>query len=53
VLERGYTLTRLKKSGTIVRSATALNERDHIVTRFHDGEVESTVEDPQQPKLFE
>jgi len=53
VLERGYTVTRLKKSGLIVRDASQLKEPDHIITRFHDGEVESTVEDPQQPKLFE
>ena len=53
VLERGYTVTRLKKTGAIIRNAGQLKERDHIVTRFHDGEVESTVEDPQQPKLFE
>jgi exodeoxyribonuclease VII large subunit len=53
VLERGYTVTRLKKSGIIVRSATQLKEHDHIITRFSDGEVESTVEDQKQPKLFE
>jgi exodeoxyribonuclease VII large subunit len=53
VLERGYTVTRMKRTGTILRSATQLTERDHLITRFHDGEIESTVEDPQQPKLFE
>jgi exodeoxyribonuclease VII large subunit len=53
VLERGYTVTRSKKTNAIIRSAKQLAERDHIITRFHDGEVESTVEDPQQPKLFE
>jgi exodeoxyribonuclease VII large subunit len=53
VLERGYTVTRSKKTGVIVRSSAQLKERDHIITRFSDGEVESTVEDPQQPKLFE
>jgi exodeoxyribonuclease VII large subunit len=53
VLERGYTVTRMKKTGVIIRGAKQLIERDHIITRFHDGEVESTVEDPQQPKLFE
>jgi exodeoxyribonuclease VII large subunit len=53
VLERGYTVTRIKKTNAIVRSSKQLAERDHIITRFHDGEVESTVEDPQQPKLFE
>jgi len=53
VLERGYTVTRLKKSDQVVRSAWQLKERDKIITRFHDGEIESVVEDPQQPKLFE
>jgi exodeoxyribonuclease VII large subunit len=53
VLERGYSVTRLKKAGTIVRSVKDLRERDRIITRFHDGEVESVVEDPQQPKLFD
>jgi exodeoxyribonuclease VII large subunit len=53
VLRRGYTLTRLKKTGAIVASAAELHEGQGIVTRFHDGEVESTVEDSSQPKLFE
>ena len=53
VLERGYTVTRLKKTGAIMRTVSGLKERDRIVTRFADGEVESIVEDPQQPKLFE
>ena len=52
VLERGFTVTRLKKTGAIVRQSTDLRERDQIITRFSDGEVESTVEDKQQPKLF-
>lgn len=53
VLERGYTVTRLKKTGVILRNSSQLRQHDHIVTRFQDGEVESTVEDQQQPKLFE
>jgi exodeoxyribonuclease VII large subunit len=53
VLERGYTVTRMKKTGAIIRSASQLKVRDHIITRFHDGETEATVEDQQQPKLFE
>jgi exodeoxyribonuclease VII large subunit len=53
VLRRGYTLTRFKKTGAIVASAAELHEGQGIVTRFHDGEVESTVEDASQPKLFE
>ena len=53
VLERGYTVTSLKKSQAIVRSAHDLKVHDRIITRFHDGEIESTVEDPQQPGLFD
>jgi exodeoxyribonuclease VII large subunit len=53
VLERGYSVTRLKKTGTILRSAADLKEGDHLLTRFSDGEVESEVQDRQQPKLFE
>ncbi len=53
VLERGYTVTRFKKGGTIVRDAAELKDRDRIITRFHDGETESIVQDPNQPKLFE
>ena len=53
VLKRGYTLTRLKKTGAIVTSSSQLHEGQSIVTRFHDGEVESTVDDAAQPKLFE
>jgi len=53
VLKRGYTLTRLKKTGVIVAGAGELHEGQGIITRFHDGEVESTVEDASQPKLFE
>lgn len=53
VLERGYTVTRLKKTGVILRHSGQVKELDRIITRFADGEVESTVEDRQQPKLFE
>jgi exodeoxyribonuclease VII large subunit len=53
VLMRGYTVTRLKKSGALVRSADQLKEGDRLVTRFHDGEAESVVDDGKQPRLFE
>jgi exodeoxyribonuclease VII large subunit len=53
VLERGYTVTRLKKTGVILRSSSQLKPGDLMVTRFQDGEVESTVEDARQPRLFE
>jgi exodeoxyribonuclease VII large subunit len=53
VLQRGYSLTRVKRGGAIVRSAEQVKEGDRILTRFVDGEVESVVEDAKQQRLFE
>ena len=53
VLGRGYTITSRKKQGTPIRSAGDLKEGDKIVTRFADGEVESTVDDSKQMSLFD
>jgi len=53
VLRRGYTITRLKKGGAIVRSKSQVRAGDRLLTRLPDGEVESTAEDPRQPRLFE
>lgn len=53
VLKRGYSVTRLKKSGVIIRSATQVPAYAALVTRVTDGEIESTAGDPQQPQLFE
>ncbi len=44
-LDRGYTLTT-KPDGTLVRTASALNKGDEIVTRFRDGRIHSVVESP-------
>jgi exodeoxyribonuclease VII large subunit len=52
VLERGYSVTRLKKTGEVLRTGSQLKEGDQLITRFSDGEVESEVQDRQQPKLF-
>ncbi len=52
VLRRGYTLTMLKKSGQLISSASGLKPGQSILTRFQDGEVDSTVDDPRQPRLF-
>jgi exodeoxyribonuclease VII large subunit len=41
-LERGYTLT-LDAGGRLVRSASALEAGETLVTRFADGTVRSTV----------
>ena len=53
VLKRGYSITTLKKGGAVVRSASDVRAGDTVVTRVADGSFESTVEDRNQPKLFE
>jgi exodeoxyribonuclease VII large subunit len=53
VLRRGYSLTMLKKGRAIIRNAGQLRPGDKLVTRFADGQVESTVNDPRQLPLFE
>jgi exodeoxyribonuclease VII large subunit len=52
VLRRGYTITTRKKDGTPLRSAADAKIGERLVTRFADGTIESTVEDPKQPRLF-
>jgi len=53
VFKRGYSITTLKKSGTIIRSAKQLKEGDKIITRVADGTSESIVQDTKQMGLFE
>jgi exodeoxyribonuclease VII large subunit len=53
VLRRGYTITTLKKSGAILRSAANLSPGDRLLTRFADGQTESVVQDSKQLPLFE
>jgi exodeoxyribonuclease VII large subunit len=53
VLRRGYTITMLKKGGQIVRSHSDVAPGDVLVTRFADGDVQSTVRDTRQLRLFE
>ncbi|HEX2972521.1 MAG TPA: exodeoxyribonuclease VII large subunit [Tepidisphaeraceae bacterium] len=53
VLKRGYSITVLKKKGTVVRSAAQVKPGERLVTRLADGTVESTVEDSAQMSLFE
>jgi exodeoxyribonuclease VII large subunit len=53
VLKRGYSITSLKKDGRLVRSAADVKAGERLLTRFADGEVESTADDPRQPRLFE
>ena len=44
VLRRGYSITL--KEGKAVTNAADLHPGDHIVSRFHHGEIASTVEHP-------
>jgi exodeoxyribonuclease VII large subunit len=53
VLRRGYTMTMLKKTGQILRTAADLKTGDRILTRFADGQSESVVADSRQLSLFE
>jgi exodeoxyribonuclease VII large subunit len=53
VLRRGYSITMLKKTSQVVKSAAALKSGDVLVTRLADGSVQSTVDDARQLKLFE
>jgi exodeoxyribonuclease VII large subunit len=53
VLKRGYGITRRKRDGIILHSASDVRPGDTIVTRLAEGEVVSTVEDARQRKLFE
>ena len=52
VLRRGFSMTTLKKDGTVIRSASQVNGGERLVTRLADGTIESVAEDPKQPKLF-
>ena len=53
VLSRGYTITTRKRDGQPIRRASQLKPGDKLLTRFADGQVESTVNDSRQMSLFE
>ncbi|MCG3131393.1 MAG: Exodeoxyribonuclease 7 large subunit [Phycisphaerae bacterium] len=53
VLQRGYSITRLKKGGSLVRDAARLSDGDRLVTELAEGEVESRVVNARQRELFE
>ncbi|MEA2711954.1 MAG: exodeoxyribonuclease large subunit [Phycisphaerales bacterium] len=52
VLRRGFSMTTLKKDGTVVRSANQIKGGEKLTTRLADGTIDSIAEDPKQPKLF-
>jgi exodeoxyribonuclease VII large subunit len=53
VLGRGYSITTLKRDGSIVRSAMAIKAGERLVTRLSDGTLESITQDSKQGVLFE
>jgi exodeoxyribonuclease VII large subunit len=53
VLNRGYTITTLKKSGEVLRDSKAARTGDRLLTQFADGQTESIVQDSRQMPLFE
>ena len=46
VLQRGFTITRLKETNNIVKKRGEIRTNDKIVTQFMDGEIESVVSKP-------
>lgn len=52
VLGRGFSITRINKGRTLVRSVAQLDDRQRIVTQLADGEVESDVVNRRQLELF-
>ncbi len=53
VLQRGYSLTRLKRTGQIVKSAQEVRGGELLVTQLASGQVQSVADAPHQPRLFE
>lgn len=53
ILHRGYSITRLKKTGAIVRNAEAVKAGSRLVTELAEGQIESIAADGAQPELFE
>ncbi|MBU0717355.1 MAG: exodeoxyribonuclease VII large subunit [Planctomycetes bacterium] len=53
VLERGFSITRIKVGRAVVRSAEQLRDRDRIITELADGEFEAEVVNLNQLELFE
>lgn len=52
-LKRGYSITRLARTGKVLRAASDAPEGTRLVTELADGEVTSRVVDDQQGELFD
>jgi exodeoxyribonuclease VII large subunit len=53
VLKRGYRVTTLRRTGEVVRDPGQVKVGDRLVTRVAGGQIESTVGDGRQMRLFE
>lgn len=53
VLRRGFSITRLKRTGAVLRRACGLPEGTRLITEVSDGWIESSVVDARQLDLFE
>jgi len=53
VLNRGFSITRRKKTRTVVRSKSELKDGERLLTELADGEIESEVHNQTQRELFE
>jgi exonuclease VII large subunit len=52
VLARGFSITRIKKDRSIVRSTKQVRDRQRLLTQTVDGEFESEVLNQSQLELF-
>ncbi len=53
VLQRGFSVTRMKKGRKLVRSIDAVRDGQRLIIRIADGEFESQVINQNQMELFE
>jgi exodeoxyribonuclease VII large subunit len=52
LLQRGYSVVRDARTGTVIRSASEVREGQTLITQTADGEFRSTAHDPRQLRLF-
>jgi exodeoxyribonuclease VII large subunit len=53
VLGRGFSITRIKKGGKVLRSIKDLSDRQRLITQLADGEVETETINIHQLELFD
>jgi exodeoxyribonuclease VII large subunit len=53
ILRRGYSITRFKKGGQIVRVAEQVRPGARLITQLSEGQIESIAADDKQAELFE